>query len=142
MWSIEKKRAWDRAYAKRNRKRLSKYNLEYYHRTNRKEYAKKWYHSDLELHRKKRRENNLKRRLKVLKMIGGKCVKCGFSDWRALHIDHVNGDGNKHRKETGRMVSPQFWERIIKEGKYKLQILCANCNYIKRHENREMYKHD
>ncbi len=29
--------------------------------------------------------------------MGNKCVKCGFSDPRALQIDHINGDGMDNR---------------------------------------------
>ena len=70
--------------------------------------------------------------------MGGKCVRCGFSDPRALQIDHINGGGSKERKERGfngnfhRHVLKSF---INKENKY--QLLCANCNWIKRVENNE-----
>src|SRR6266446_5698640 len=38
-----------------------------------------------EYHRRIRRE--------VIEHLGGKCVHCGFSDYRALQVDHINGDG-------------------------------------------------
>lgn len=69
--------------------------------------------------------------------MGNKCIKCGYLDWRALQVDHINGGGSKDRKEQG----TGFWEKVIKsyksgEGKY--QLLCANCNFIKRYENNEV----
>ena len=64
------------------------------------------------------------------------CVKCGYQDVRALQIDHVNGGGRAHYKT----YSPQsLYLAIIRgENQVPLQILCANCNWIKRFENNEM----
>jgi len=83
------------------------------------------------------REERIRQRNTTLDAMGGKCSSCGFSDFRALQIDHVNGDGKNERKNpTGR----SYYEKVLqsflkKEGKY--QLLCANCNWIKRHENKE-----
>lgn len=72
---------------------------------------------------------------RVIAAYGGKCCKCGFADPRALHVDHVNGDGGKERK--GRSPAG-IMRRIVKEGfPPKYQLLCANCNTIKMYENRE-----
>lgn len=73
----------------------------------------------------------------ILDALGRKCVRCGFDDIRALQVDHVNGDGCAERKKGG---SHDQYLRVLKsirnkENKY--QILCANCNWIKRHENKE-----
>jgi len=60
------------------------------------------------------------------------CNLCGYNDIRALAIDHINGDGHEHRKEQqgGKIV---FWLRRngFPNG---FQILCHNCNWIKRLE--------
>lgn len=82
---------------------------------------------------KKRREQ----RLELLKYMGGKCVKCGFSDYRALQIDHVNGDGNKERKANPLGAYYKYLFDNVKNNPNKYQLLCANCNWIKRFENRE-----
>lgn len=72
----------------------------------------------------------------ALAILGGLCVKCGFSDKRALQIDHINGDGiNDRRKTFGRYHVRVVESVIAKENKY--QLLCANCNWIKRFENKE-----
>jgi len=80
-------------------------------------------------------------RLKVIEKFGGKCIRCGFSDWRALQIDHINGGGLKerikHRKAGG---GDGFNRRILKDTSNKYQLLCANCNWIKRFENKETRK--
>lgn len=36
------------------------------------------------------REKRRKKRLEVLKEMGGQCLWCGFSDPRALQVDHIN----------------------------------------------------
>jgi len=93
----------------------------------------------------KRREygklNNQKRRMFVLSMVSGGsvcCSKCGFGDWRALQIDHINGNGNTHRKSIPHGSSVKFWEKELKEKPNEYQLLCANCNWIKRYENNEL----
>jgi len=76
--------------------------------------------------------------MQIIALLGGKC-KCGFSDPRALQIDHVNGHGNKEKREAGSTIT--YYNRIlkrIKEGSKDYQVLCANCNWIKRHEMREV----
>lgn len=73
-----------------------------------------------------------KQRNKVLKLLGGKCKVCGFNDPRALQIDHVNGGGCKTPFRNYRLA-PQ----IIKAAPELYQLLCANCNWIKRAERNE-----
>lgn len=75
-------------------------------------------------------------RKEVLEAYGGKCVRCGFSDERALQIDHIEGRGAAHRKSLGGQVSFMFWLRKMKFP-MGFQILCANCNWIKRAEKSE-----
>lgn len=77
-------------------------------------------------------------RKSAIAALGNKCNRCDFSDYRALQIDHVNGGGSKERKE--RDYRGSFHKHVIesvlkKENKY--QLLCANCNWIKRFENNE-----
>lgn len=81
------------------------------------------------------REAARERRARLIAHLGGKCVRCGFSDSRALQIDHVNGDGHKLWRKP-RNASAYFKEVMgDKEGRF--QLLCANCNWIKRAENNE-----
>jgi hypothetical protein len=77
----------------------------------------------------------------TIELLGGKCVLCGYSDRRALQIDHINGGGSKELKNRTSHYS--YTKAILtsvrnKEGKY--QLLCANCNWIKRHETGENEK--
>lgn len=89
------------------------------------------------LHRKiASREYQSRVRKATITLMGGKCVKCGFDDFRALQIDHIKGGGTKDRKEITKLYTKFVMESILnKEDKY--QLLCANCNWIKRGENKE-----
>lgn len=71
----------------------------------------------------------------VIDKLGGACVICGFSDYRALQIDHVNGGGTSDRKLHGHRYG--FLRRVLKDNNNTYQLLCANCNWIKRWENHE-----
>lgn len=70
-------------------------------------------------------------RSKALDKLGRKCVQCGFSDERALHIDHVNNDGHEERKGT---TAVQRYKLVVNDTEGRYQTLCANCNFIKKHE--------
>jgi len=77
----------------------------------------------------------------VLDILGGKCNRCGFDDYRALQIDHINGDGYIERTK-GKGFGSDYSKRVMQSflnGENKYQLLCANCNWIKRVENKEMY---
>ena len=89
---------------------------------------------------KKRKETYHLNKEKVFNLLGDKCTRCGFEDKRALQLDHINGDGPTDRKviNTWRRL-----EKILTDTTYRLsfQLLCANCNWIKRAENGEVRKH-
>jgi len=87
---------------------------------------------------KKRNLYNRKIRQKILKKLRGKCIRCGFDDWRALQIDHIKGKGNKEREKFPRLG---FYRYLLKMSENELfekyQLLCSNCNWIKRWEKGE-----
>jgi len=62
------------------------------------------------------------------------CVRCGFSDMRALSIDHVDACGARNRRFTGQALYQHLIKSDYPEG---YQTLCMNCQWIKRHENHE-----
>ncbi|MGK2864909.1 MAG: hypothetical protein ACSLE0_23455 [Chitinophagaceae bacterium] len=69
------------------------------------------------------------------------CVKCGFSDERALCLDHVNGDGNLHRSTGKYLKGINLYKKLYKNNfkcDYDLQTLCSNCNTIKVIEEKEL----
>lgn len=73
------------------------------------------------------------RKMAITKL-GGKCIRCGFSDHRALQIDHVNGGGLTELRAT---AWRQYILAVLADTEGKYQCLCANCNWIKRNENDE-----
>jgi hypothetical protein len=73
---------------------------------------------------------------RVFQKLGNCCVRCGFSDSRAFQIDHVFGGGGKELRmfNTRRKA---YYQKILDDTEGRYQLLCANCNWIKRHEKKE-----
>lgn len=74
-------------------------------------------------------------RAAVIAVLGGRCVRCAFTDVRALQIDHVEGGGTQERRSLSGAALCRKILRDPASGKY--QLLCANCNWIKRAERGE-----
>ena len=80
----------------------------------------------------------------IIALLGGRCSSptchwvnddgsIGCTDFRALQIDHVEGHGTNDIKAGG----TAWYDRVLKFIKSdltqtKYQLLCANCNWIKR----------
>jgi len=70
-------------------------------------------------------------RLEIIIQLGGKCVACGFSDVRALDIDHVDRARKFKMKSYPLQRRVSDWKKNIEH----IQILCANCHRIDTQEN-------
>jgi len=79
----------------------------------------------------------LKLKTSVMEALGGiVCKGCGFIDIRALQVDHIHGGGGKELKT----ISTSGVYRKIRDDptcRHEYQVLCANCNMIKRVVNGE-----
>ncbi len=66
-------------------------------------------------------------REQVYAAYGNACTCCGETEQTFLTIDHVNGDGTKHRKEIG---GADKLYRVIRAAGFPndYTILCHNCN--------------
>ena len=103
-------------------------------------YHKKKHTSEFKIKKNKQRIRYMNLwKSKVFKILGESCVNCGFSDKRALQIDHINGDGYLENRKRNAAHYRKVVESVLREEK-RYQILCCNCNWIKRHENNE-HKH-
>ena len=109
-----------RASAKRhyykNVKRSREKRLEYYYRSH-------------ETNKKRQRDYLRRDQLRAIKILGGKCAKCGFADTRALQIDHIKAIGGQQRSKEGYAAAKR---RVLAGDIRGLQCLCANCNTIKK----------
>lgn len=80
------------------------------------------------------------RKKKVYEALGNVCTHCGFSDYRALQIDHVHGFGKRdkiNKRHTNAKAFYLFVYESVSKNEGKYQILCANCNWIKRYSQKE-----
>ena len=69
----------------------------------------------------------LKRKLKLIEMMGGGCSNCGYAtNISALHFHHINAN-EKLFKLGARILSNRSWEAILEEAQ-KCELLCANCH--------------
>ena len=78
----------------------------------------------------------------ALRAYGGyKCACCGTTIREFLTIDHIENDGNAHRKAIGFNYGASFY-RWLKQNNYPpgFQVLCYNCNYGK-HRNHGVCPH-
>jgi hypothetical protein len=81
-----------------------------------------------------RAERTLHLKLEVLAHYspnGDPCCACCGEEWPIfLGIDHMNGQGAAHRRETGRGAVLHQWLKA--QGYPKgFQVLCFNCNFAK-----------
>lgn len=100
-----------------------------YHR----EYEKKNYETLKISKSRTSRERWRRYREEIYEILGGKkCKICGFADERALCIDHINNDGYKERS-FGKWLNKS--RKLIRANPERYQILCFNCNQIKKIEH-------
>jgi len=70
-------------------------------------------------------------------ILGGKCASCGWTDPRALQVDHVVAIGDAERRRLGHR-GRKLYQAVVKNPTM-FQLLCANCNWIKRHDKGERF---
>ena len=96
--------------------------------------------------REKSKQIRRRRRVEVVTKLGGKCSNpaCqwlnadgsrGCTDARCLQVDHVLGGGNQERKQG--LIGYKLYKDVLTDETGKYQLLCANCNWIKKTTNHE-----
>lgn len=83
-----------------------------------------------EKYRKYWRDRKQQTRDALFAMYGDKCTLCGFSDKRALTLDHIKQNGNAERKSIGEYRIYQRALKYYRPDEYR--ILCMNCQFIER----------
>ena len=144
------KKIYDSKYYLRNRERKLNACAEYYQRNKkrlnaqrekyRQEHEEKLKQFDLDhksVYCQHKRDYNKEVRRRVEDLLGNKCAYCGITDTRVLQIDHLYSNGRQDKREYGHGSS--YYKHILKVGGIGYQLLCANCNWIKRYETREQY---
>ena len=132
-----------RAYYQANRERILLRNRMYIQR--KKEYDSNYQKRNRHSVALRNRKYRLRLKQKIYDILGGICssptclIPGGCTDIRCLQLDHINGGGKREMKlygcSTGMIMA--YAKLTPEEIKKKLQILCANCNWIKVHENKE-----
>lgn len=85
-------------------------------------------------------------RLENIRTLGGRCSSpdcrwhnndgtVGCSEFEALQFDHKGGGGSSERR--GRRDSGLGLQYRVRKDPGRFQLLCANCNWIKRYKNQE-----
>jgi hypothetical protein len=77
---------------------------------------------------------NAKKRLRLIKQLGGECVHCGIIDLEILSFDHIHDDGSVDRDphRGGNM------NHVVAREPHRFQLLCPNCNWRKERRRRQM----
>lgn len=123
-------REYRNTYYTKNKAKCNKYSREWYAKN--RESIRSRYASDTEYReelKSKKRANTRRNRELVLSKYGGSCACCGESTYEFLAVDHITGDGNKHRKAIGRKGGEAFYTWLIKnEFPVGFRVLCHNCN--------------
>ena len=80
-------------------------------------------------------ERTLKNKILVMSHYSNgkpECACCGIKELEFLSIDHINGNGNKHRSSIKTRSGWTFYLWLKKNGfPSGYQVLCHNCNQAK-----------
>lgn len=93
-------------------------------------YAKKTYWKDIEKTRKYAKEKSVRLRQEAIQKYGGRCACCGEDRYEFMAVDHINGGGNKERRDKKVGGGSNFYRYLKSNGwPSGYRILCHNCNH-------------
>lgn len=110
------------------------------------EKSKQWKREIYQRRKHKISANHLSLKLEIMMAYGGcKCACCGETNHIFLTIDHMDGNGSKHRTEIfgkSRSSGGALFYRWLKNNNFPsgFQVLCYNCN-IGKHRNGNVCPH-
>jgi replicative superfamily II helicase len=125
----EEMRQKNHRYYQENLEKEKLRNKEYYakNRERQLEKSRKWRTENYQRMLQLNRMHNKKCRDRILDHYGRKCACCGEQNGKFLSVDHMNGNGAKHRKTIGGGSRLYSW--IIRNNYPDgFQLLCYNCN--------------
>lgn len=129
-WCIECVSQWQKLNLQKIKSDPVKYEQ---HRKLRTLNSKKWRSADPERSRHSVKLYQRERKIKALEHYSGgipMCNCCGEKEQKFLSIDHINNDGNRHRRADPSAIAIYAW--LKKNGYPKgFQVLCFNCNLSK-----------
>lgn len=91
-------------------------------------------------------KHRLKRKMLIVRHYSNGTFACAnpynqhkepYRDIRALTIDHLAGNGAEQKRELGKFGNPFYGWIIRNNFPPGFQVLCANCQFIKRVVNKE-----
>lgn len=87
------------------------------------------------------REQRVKRRTRLIELLGGKCIDCGITDERVLQVDHVEpllrASADRGKTTGVNLARKVLAKKVSSDG---LELRCANCHQIKTYEDRKKFK--
>ncbi len=101
-----------------------------YYRDNREarvEYSRKWFQNNKEKAGLRTKLWRRKKQREIVIKLGGKCVRCGFDKYPALHIHHKG-----YKKYSSDYIKKDF-------DLSKVELICANCHFIEHWNEKENY---
>src|SRR6185436_18369340 len=123
----------NKIYRENNKERIKKYHKDW---LNKPDNRVKWN----AYQRQSMKKQYKQAKYTLFNFLGNKCTWCGILDKRVLELDHIKDDGEQDRaKLNGRIHF--YYAKHLDEAKEKLQILCCNCNRIKKYERQTSSRH-
>jgi hypothetical protein len=92
-----------------------------------------------EKHRAQSRAAKTRLRASLVATYGAECALCGFSDQRALTLDHILNNGAAERAELGERGV--YRRALLPDFRHEYRILCMNCQFIARAEAGRQNQH-
>lgn len=143
----EQRKQYHKEWREKNREKWNAYGAKWYKKNSnkrsiasrkwdelnpekRKEISANWYAGNKNYKSEEQRIRLLKYKTMVVEAYGGRCSCCGEKEIGFLTVEHLQKNGESHRKVRG-----NFYHYLVRNNfpdKDILSILCMNCNWIER----------
>lgn len=120
----------------KNRDRVNEWKRVWHneHKEEMKKIKREYWRKNKEQLTQKRKEKRVELKTKIIKAYSKemKCANCGLADLKNLTIDHLNGNGERHRRNSGLSGGYSFYYWLQKKNfPPGYQVLCFGCNMEK-----------